>query len=270
VKPLRCPLSLVAVAIFLLGAASPAHAEDPTCREETDECVIVVHIDDPADSNPPKDGDDKSPGKKVTPQCSAFAGPTVVAPAGTSPSDLLPEDRPEPGWVRVTCLLAGEEMWLWMDPGVNAEAIARTLLARLQLEPISIGWTPLRDGALGIVGVPTWLWVENPGRETWGPARISAAGVSLTARVESVTWSMGNGDEVRCANKGTPWRLGRGADPSPTCGYTYEEQGTYEVTATAHWVARWSGYGRSGSIPLSLSQERTLDVGEIQVIVTNR
>jgi hypothetical protein len=61
-----------------------------------------------------------------------------------------------------------------------------------------------------------------------------------------------------------------GADPSPTCGYTYVKQGDYTVRATAHWVARWSGYGMSGVIPLSLSQERMLEVGEIQVIVTNR
>ena len=58
-----------------------------------------------------------------------------------------------------------------------------------------------------------------------------------------------------------------GAGPSPTCGYTYKQQGSYDVTATAHWVARWSGYGRSGAIPLNLSQDRKLDVGEIQVIV---
>jgi hypothetical protein len=262
--------AVLATVLSVLAQPAPAWAGDPTCDEQKDVCEIQAIITDPELPKPGSPKDEGRPVKKVTPQCSAFAGPTVVAPAGTSPSDLLPKDRPEPGWVRVTCLLAGEEMWLWMDPGVNAETIARTLLARLQLEPVSIGWTPLRDGALGIVGVPTWLWVENPGRESWGPATISAAGVSLTAKVESVTWSMGNGDEVRCANKGTPWRLGMGADPSPTCGYTYQKQGTYEVTATAHWLARWSGYGRSGSIPLSLSQERTLDVGEIQVIVTNR
>jgi hypothetical protein len=164
----------------------------------------------------------------------------------------------------------GDEMWMWLDPGVAAESLARTLLARLQLKPITIGWTPLRAAAMGIVGVPTWLWVQNPGRVTWGPATISAGGVSLTAQVESVTWDMGNGDDVRCANKGTAWARGMGADPSPTCGYTYQEQGRYTVTATAHWVARWSGYGRSGAIPLALSQERMLEVGEIQVIVTNR
>lgn len=121
---------------------------------------------------------------------------------------------------------------------------------------------------MGYVGVPTWLWVADPGRLTWGPASISAGGVTLTARVESMSWSMGNGSSVECATAGTAWRRGMGAGPSPTCGYLYTKQGRYVVTATAHWVARWSGYGRSGAIPLTLSQERTLEIGEIQVIVT--
>ena len=34
-------------------------------------------------------------------------------------------------------------------------------------------------------------------------------------------------------NSGTPWAKGMGANPSPTCGYTYQEQSDYTVTATA-------------------------------------
>ncbi len=265
----RTILSMLAV---LLSAASvwsapAARAADPSCNDLDDDCVIVIVRPGVPDVAPLTDKPKAVKKKVVVPQCSALSGPTVVAPVGTSPDDMLLEDRPEPGAVRITCVLAGDQMWVWMDPGVNAESIARTLLARLQLEPVKIGWTPKRVGAMGFVGVPTWLWVEDPGRVTWGPATISAAGVTLTASVESMTWAMGNGDEVRCASKGTEWQRGMGAVRSPTCGYIYQEQGTYEVSATSHWVARWSGYGRSGAIPLNLSQERTLEVGEIQVIV---
>ena len=250
---------------FTLGPPSVARAEDPGCDDKVDVCEIVIV--EPGDPSDPKPGEPATPTKKVVPDCIDVAADGVVAPLGATLSDLGLDDADHTGWVRMTCLIAGEEMWLWFDPAENAESIARTLLARLQLQPPKLGWTPTTAGAMGSVGVPTWLWVAEPGRLTWGPATISAAGVSLTARAESVTWSMGNGDEVRCANKGTPWRKGMGAEPSPTCGYLYERQGTYRVTATVHWVARWSGYGRSGTIPLSLSQERTLEVGEIQVIV---
>jgi len=249
--------------------APSASAKDPGCDDSTDVCEIIIV--DPGHPSDPKPGDPgPGPKEKVVPNCADLGSGGVVAPVGSTLGDLGLDDAAHAGWIHVTCMNRGDEMWMWMDPGVAAESLARTLLARLQLQPIAIGWTPLQAGAMGVVGLPTWLWVDNPGRVTWGPATISAGGVSLTARVESVTWDMGNGDEVRCANKGTRWAKGMGAGPSPTCGYTFEKQGDFRVTATAHWVARWSGYGRSGVIPLSLSQERTLEVGEIQVIVTNR
>lgn len=247
----------------------PAHADDPRCNDLKDDCVIVIV--DPGHPSDPDPGDpDPAPKEKVVPDCADLGGAGAVAPVGASLADLGLDDAAHAGWIHVTCMSGGDEMWFWTDPGAAAESIARTLLARLQLKAPKIGWTPTEAGGMGYVGVPTWLWVADPARLTWGPATISAAGVSLTARAESVSWSMGNGDEVRCANKGTPWRKGMGAGPSASCGYLYERQGTYRVTATVHWVARWSGYGRSGAIPLSLSQERTLEVGEIQVIVTNR
>lgn len=261
----------VALLVGLMTLQPPllASAKDPNCDEKTHDCQIEVVITDPGSRPHPKPNPDPAPKEKVVPDCADLGG-GAVAPVGSSLADLGMDDAAHAGWIHVTCMDRGDEMWIWMDPGAAAESLARTLLARLQLKPITIGWTPLRPGAIGIVGVPTWLWVQNPGRVTWGPATISAGGVSLTARVESVTWDMGNGDAVRCTNKGTPWAMGMGDDPSPTCGYTYEKQGQYTVTATAHWVARWSGYGRSGVIPLALSQERMLEVGEIQVIITNR
>jgi hypothetical protein len=253
--------------VFLLAPASLAAAGDPGCDDQTDVCQIQVI--EPGHPSDPKPRPDPAPKEKVVPNCSAFAG-GAVAPVGSGLADLGMDDAAHAGWIHVSCMDGGDEMWMWLDPGAAAESIARTLLARLQLQPISMGWTPLRPGSMGIVGLPTWLWVDNPGRVTWGPATISAGGVSLTARVESVSWDMGNGDVVRCAGRGTPWARGMGDGPSPTCGYTYQRQGDFTVRATAHWVARWSGYGRSGVIPLDLSQERMLEVGEVQVIVTNR
>ncbi len=257
------------IGLVAFTAPSQARAEDPPvgvgCFDDGECYGEVILPGQPGGSTPGKPSD---PGKKKnpTPLCSSFSG-GVVVPMGTPVSDIPAIDRPGSGWIRVNCLERGAPMWLWMDPGANAEVLARTLIDRMQLRPFAIGCTPLRQGSMGIVGVPTWLWAQDPGRLTWGPASIRAGALSLTARVLSVKWSMGNGDEVRCTSRGTPWRRGMGAAPSPTCGYTYTKQGTYRVTATAHWEARWSGYGRSGVIPFELSQSRTLDIGEIQVVV---
>lgn len=263
-----CLLAIVG-GLFAVSPSTAARAGDPWCNEKTGSCEIRVVISDPGKSKDPDTGSHSKPREKVVPDCADLGG-GAVAPVGAALADLGMDDAAHAGWIHVTCLDHGDESWFWTDPGANAESIARTLLARLQLEPPKIGWTPTAAGGMGYVGVPTWLWVADPGELTWGPATIGLSGVTLTARVESVSWSMGNGDVVRCASAGTPWRKGMGGGPSPSCGYLYQQQGRYTVTATAHWMARWSGYGRSGAIPLNLSQERTLEVGEIQVIVTNR
>lgn len=268
---IRAGVLALLVVLLSLGQVSDARAGDPpppfsaNCIEHVD-CYTEVTMPGQGSSgkptDPPGGGGTK---KKSTPLCSSFSG-GVVVPVGTPLTDIPKAHRPGRGWIRVNCLVRGAPMWLWMEPGVNAETLARTLIDRMHLQPIDIGWTPLRNGSMGIVGIPTWLWAKDPGRQTWGPAGIRAGELTLTAQVLSVTWSMGNGDEVQCSSQGTPWRWGMGAGPSPTCGYTYIKQGSYKVTATAHWEARWSGYGRSGAIPFDLSQTRTLEIGEIQVV----
>ncbi len=96
--------------------------------------------------------------------------------------------------------------------------------------------------------------------------------LTLTARVESVLWDMGDGTKIQCG-RGTEWKPGMfrdGPRPSPSkCGHTYVRQGTYRVRATSRWVAHWTGYGQSGDIRLQLSRSFTHEVGEIKVIVTS-
>lgn len=191
--------------------------------------------------------------RRDLPECGALTG-----------AQSTPPDDPT-GWVEVACMEGSIAITLWSEAAPNAEQIARSLVARVRLEPIEIGLTPLPEDQMGLVGLPVWLWVEDPSRTTWGPATISAGGVTLTAEVESTTWDMGDGTKLRCG-VGTKWRSGVGDDPSPTCGHTYLEQGRYTVRARSHWVARWSGYGQSGTIPVTLSATRRLDIGEIQVI----
>lgn len=200
-------------------------------------------------------------GKPKLPDCGSVNGYDSV-PAGEDPA----------GWVEIACTEGGIRVLLWVRPGsgmsaVNPELVARSLLAQVQLEPIEIGLAPKGADAMALVGLPVWLWVDDPDRTTWGPATISAGGMTLTAQAESVVWTMGDGKKVSCG-KGTEWKRGMGGGESPTCGHVYSRQGQYTVTATTHWMARWSGYGQSGSIPVLMSSSRPLDVGELQVIVT--
>lgn len=260
----------LAVLLLLVSVAwaQPASADPATCDDRLDTCDITVNV--PGDKVPGVPGKRNPPSSESPkyPPCSSFRGGSVIALPGTRLADLPADERPEPDWVRSSCQETDGLRWVWSPPRVNAAAMARTLLARLQLRPIMIGLTPKRQGSMGFVGVPNWLWVQDPARTTYGPATISAGGISLTARVELIEWDMGNGAVVRCRNRGTEWFDGMGMKPSPTCGYMYSKQGHYTVRATAHWVARWSGYGQSGTIPLSLTATRPLEIGELQVVIT--
>lgn len=131
----------------------------------------------------------------------------------------------------------------------------------MKLEPITMGITPLGSDPMALVGLPVWMWVAEPDRTSWGPATIRAGGLSLTAGVRAIEWSMGDGAKVSCG-LGTRWVRGNVDRPSPMCGHTYTQRGIYTVIAASHCVARWSGYGRSGEIALDLTKSRELKVVE--------
>jgi hypothetical protein len=153
------------------------------------------------------------------------------------------------------------------DPRV----LARRAVALMGLRAIRIGIVPEdRPGAVGIIGLPTWMWVEGPGQSSWGPiSRTASAGgysVTATGSVERVVWRMGDGSTVVCRTPGTAYADSFGKRSSPDCGHTYTRQGTYTVRATSYWVVRWSGMGQSGSIPLSFTQTTVITMGEVQVL----
>ncbi len=167
------------------------------------------------------------------------------------------------------------EVWLEEAPAVDPGQLALDILARLQLQKIQIGITP-EQGKTGLVGLPTYLWVDNPGPRTLGPITDSATQgnvtVTLTATVDHVTWSLGDGTTLRCRGTGTPYQDAFGAAPSPTCGHTYRRPstsltgGAYPVSATAVWRVEWTGAGQSGSIPFQITANGTVRIGEAQAL----
>lgn len=153
------------------------------------------------------------------------------------------------------------------DPRV----LAHRAIATMHLRAVDIGIVPeARDGAVGIVGMPTWMWVANPSEPTWGPITRSAsaggASVTATAAVNRVVWSMGDGTTIRCDSPGTEYADSYGKQSSPTCGHTYTRPGTYTVAATSYWTVSWQGLGQTGTIPLDFTQRTRIVVGESQVL----
>jgi len=154
-------------------------------------------------------------------------------------------------------------------PPPDPEDLAREALAAMNLSAIRIGVAP-EPGAVGLVGVPNWMWVVQPDEQTYGPITrsASAAGftVTATARVDHITWDMGDGRPVVCSGPGTPYSSSYGMSPSPDCGHTYTRQGRYTVEATSHWVVTWAGIGEVGTITMDLSQTAPVTIGEAQVL----
>lgn len=162
---------------------------------------------------------------------------------------------------------------------VDPREVALRLLARIDLEAIDIGMQPRGDNEvrLSFTGWQNWMWAESPSEKQWGPVTAADSGsgvrVTLRAEVDRIEWDMGDGTTITCG-RGTPWSEARTQGgknvASPDCGHMYEAMDTYTVTATSHWNVQWSGAGRSGTLPFSLSRSTDYLVGEYQTLNTLR
>lgn len=154
------------------------------------------------------------------------------------------------------------------DPAVSA----KQLVAQMNLRAIDVGMAPEdRPGVVGTVGLPVWMWVENPSAQTFGPQTrsLSERGVtvSASAKVKRVVWQMGDGQAVTCTTAGSVFGPGDGGKSSPDCGHTYSQRGTYTIRATSFWAVDWTASGgQTGSIAMDFTTDRVLEVGEVQVI----
>lgn len=158
-------------------------------------------------------------------------------------------------------------------PQVNPAQLARQAVDSMNLHAPRVGATPLPSAeAVSVIGLPTWLWIDDADSHTWGPiTRSASAGgvtVTATARVAKVVWDMGDGHAVTCTGRGTEWKPAKGSEDSPTCGYRYTRPGKRIITATTFWEVDWSGAGQTGTITFDLSGTRTVNVVELRAVNT--
>jgi len=181
----------------------------------------------------------------------------------------------------------GRQTFFWSEtvpPGLTVltpSAAAKKLIETFQIRGIDIGMAPDVNPAWGhrrsYVGVPVWLWVDNPQPLTWGPytetATLGGQTITATAQVTSVRWDMGDGGSRVCGNIGTPYSSGFGLSDSPTCGYRYTTTSKanagdrFTVTATSQWSVTWtSTRGATGVINLTAASNTQLQVNELQTV----
>lgn len=141
------------------------------------------------------------------------------------------------------------------DPMVLAYE-AKTVASRnlpLPLPGVRTNPPPERDQ---LVRVPVWLWLDGGWAPQSGTASAGPVSARVTATPTSVEWSMGDGNEVRCAGPGRAYDDARRADSQTTdCSYAYRHSSAaqpgerFRVTATVTWAVSWtSSIGAGGSL----------------------
>jgi hypothetical protein len=110
-----------------------------------------------------------------------------------------------------------------LPPVPTVEEIWRAALR--QVPPPTIGINPRPTG---LTGLETWLWYEGPA-ELQVSTSIGPWTVTGTARVQEVTFEMGEGRTARATSAGS--------EANPAARYVYERKGQYRIAATARWGA---------------------------------
>lgn len=307
----------IGLSIVLFGAGAPVSA-DNGCDLNPNSPICEIEVPNPgnpgAGGGDPGAGGSEGGGFTPGPTTCSFNGAEVpcTSAAGSwngSCYVALQDPQPTPpaggqagigAWY--TCTPSdptGLVTTFWSNnppPGVvtytPAQAAFR-LVQRFQLGPIDIGMAPASkvhdDDAPGTapyrrtwVGIPVWLWVENPQPLTWGPytetATLGGVTVTATASVSSVTWTSDDGSSATCG-LGTPFDIeamrDQAAVDSPNCGFRFqktsakEADGTFTVTASTQWTVAWTGGGTDGTlVARNTSTSAEVTVGELQSVNT--
>lgn len=158
--------------------------------------------------------------------------------------------------------------------------MAAELLDSIDLFGVNVGIAPNPDAGPGLVGLPIWLWAE-PGADgftsTWGPkgSRKTDRGVTvwISAEVEKVAWSMGNGAWVTCTTRGEPYATAQDKTGEPPCGYRGYPKPSggskYTVYAISTWRVDWGVAGGEPGPPMyttRTSESVAIEIDELQVV----
>ncbi|MDQ3359960.1 MAG: hypothetical protein M3520_14300 [Actinomycetota bacterium] len=299
---LWCAFVMILGASLAVLVSTPAQA-DPECREVspiTGQCIIYVPPPPPDYPAPPREGPG-DPGDPGDPVCADplldRQVPCIVHSWYWSYdwACYTKYAEPQPPWSDPVWSGRTDGAIFWCSRGVtltdpfppdtvsrwapsppwgappDPEELARGAVESMNLRAIEIGIVP-EQGAdrVGLVGLPTWMWVEDIEGSTWGPiTRTASSGpwsVTATAEVDRIEWDMGDGTIVTCTTPGTPYEDRFQDADSPDCGHRYQEQGRYAVSVTSYWVITWAGLGRSGTIEMDLVQDGQIVMGEAQVL----
>lgn len=157
-------------------------------------------------------------------------------------------------------------------PPPDPRTVAWQLVAEVNLHAGQIGLVPTSEHAM--VGLPTWMWVDDPGPHTTGPISQSTTvrgyTITIEAELSKIVYDMGDSTTVTCAGPdaaGTQYHERYGTEPSPTCGHFYNQPGDYTITARSVWTVNWYGVGQAGVLTISVQRSMNLTVLEGHTVI---
>ena len=175
-----------------------------------------------------------------------------LGPGGAQPGEWVFPECPNPAYPD-----ALQPFWV-VDAQAAAAAVApvnSALLAEQAESQLGLGSPTLEmappPGSPQLVGVPTWLWLAGPWQYRTASASAGPVTATATATPSKVVWDLGNGDSVTCDGPGTPYNPDQ-PNATTDCSYTWNEAGTYTVSATVYWSVTWTATGAPGGGNLGL------------------
>ncbi|CAB4323476.1 unannotated protein [freshwater metagenome] len=200
--------------------------------------------------------------------------PASRAPFGVDPVEGVPyalncdDEAGHPVMSRLVIYTPG-------DPFGGVAVVERAVAEarrRIELTPPVPRTNP---ASVQLVGLATWLWVENPWFEQSATASIGDVSATVHAVPVGVDWDAGDGGHELC-DRGAAYDIRRAARAqSSDCTHVFQRSsagepgGVRRIIATQRWVAWWSSStGEGGALGiLSRSAATQLRVVELQALV---
>jgi hypothetical protein len=161
------------------------------------------------------------------------------------------------------------------DPFGGAGATARAVeeaRRRLEIPEPQPGVNP-PDAQL--VGLPMWMWLEEPWDRVWATASVGDVWASVEAWPETSLWEFGDGTRIWC-DRGVPYDiLRRPLEQSSRCTHTFTHSSMWStggvewVRVTVTWGVAWNS-SELGGEPLGTvtrTAEFPVKVVEAQALV---
>lgn len=183
-----------------------------------------------------------------------YLGDSVITsqPGDQNPITLMPLP-PNSEMVVISCdgsyltteiVQAGQPPAAAAIPQITGVKLAQRAFASFEA-PVP---TPEFSPTTSVVGVQTWLWLQNGWTGRSATAAVPGLSATVTAEPTSVVWNMGDGSQTTCNGPGQPWNPDQPNDTTD-CSYTYPTAGHFTVTVTVTYRTSWSASdGTSGQL----------------------